>query len=196
MNLRAHPVRRSFGRPRLALLISLVIALPCLFGAKPAKPEVREVKREKISEKSKKQSLDLKEEKSSPADPQSRTLARIRERLEVTDDDEWALIAERILRVEEARRSLATAHNSGGPSLGEKGKRGPRPGAPGHSEQESLRRALGDNLPDAELKLRLSRARDVHQQNEAKLAKAQSELRAVLTIRQEALAVVAGLLPP
>jgi hypothetical protein len=32
--------------------------------------------------------------------------------------------------------------------------------------------------------------------NEARLAKAQAELRAVLTVRQEAVAVLAGLLPP
>lgn len=39
-------------------------------------------------------------------------------------------------------------------------------------------------------------APDVHRQNEAKVEKAEEELRAVLTARQEAVAVVAGLLPP
>jgi hypothetical protein len=196
MNFRAQPTRQPFGRPRLVLLIPLLISVPWLFGAKPTKVEVRELKRDKVTEKSKKQSFDTKGGKDVPTDSQSRTLAKVRERLEVTDDDEWALISERILRVEEVRRSVGSSSGRGGPSLGDKDKRGPRPSSAGPSEQESLRAALGDNLPDAEIKLRLARARDVHLQNEAKLAKAQSELRSVLTIRQEALAVVAGLLPP
>jgi chaperonin cofactor prefoldin len=52
-----------------------------------------------------------------------------------------------------------------------------------------------DKLPDAEIKSRLTRLRDSRKTNEEKLQKVQEELRAVLTVRQEAVAVMAGLLP-
>ena len=52
-----------------------------------------------------------------------------------------------------------------------------------------------DKLPEAEIKSRLDRVREARKQNEAKLSKAQEDLRAVLSIRQEAVAVVFGLLP-
>jgi tRNA A37 methylthiotransferase MiaB len=58
-----------------------------------------------------------------------------------------------------------------------------------------LRAAITDKLPDAEVKSRLERLREVRKQNEAKVAKAQEELRAVLSVRQEAVAVMFGLLP-
>ena len=53
---------------------------------------------------------------------------------------------------------------------------------------------MSDNLTDAEIKARLDRLREVRKQNETKLTKAQEELRAVLSVRQEAVAVAAGLL--
>ncbi len=71
-----------------------------------------------------------------------------------------------------------------------------RPGGSAHPEQDALRSAVGDKLPDAEIKVRLARAHEVFQQNEALLLKVQTELRAILTVRQEAVAVMAGLLPP
>jgi len=58
-----------------------------------------------------------------------------------------------------------------------------------------LRAAITEKLPDAEVKSRLERLREVRKQNEAKVAKAQEELRAVLSVRQEAVAVMFGLLP-
>jgi hypothetical protein len=58
-----------------------------------------------------------------------------------------------------------------------------------------LRAAITEKLPDAEVKSRLDRLREVRKQNEAKVAKAQEELRAVLSVRQEAVAVMFGLLP-
>jgi hypothetical protein len=59
----------------------------------------------------------------------------------------------------------------------------------------ALGEAIRDKLPDAEIKSRLDRVREVRKASEAKLAKAQDELRAVLSVRQEAVAVMFGLLP-
>ena len=59
----------------------------------------------------------------------------------------------------------------------------------------ALSSAVRDKLPDAEVKTRLERLREVRKENEVKLTKAQEELRAVLSVRQEAVAVIFGLLP-
>lgn len=149
-----------------------------------------------------------------PQEAQARMLSALRERLEVTDDEEWKLISDRIAKLAELRRNAAGAgivgfamfggrggppgggdRGGGPPGGGDRGGRGgPRPGG-GSPELSALSSALRDKLPDAELKQRLERLREVRKDNEAKLTKAQEELRAVLSIRQEAVAVVFGLLP-
>ncbi|MCX6952765.1 MAG: hypothetical protein NTV51_11455 [Verrucomicrobia bacterium] len=121
---------------------------------------------------------------------------RMREQLGVTDDAEWALISERLTKVTELRRGAmgGGAFGRGGPpGGGGGGNRGTR--GTGNPEQDSLRQAVTDKLPDAEIKSRLERLREVRKENETKLAKAQEELRAVLSVRQEAIAVMYGMLP-
>jgi hypothetical protein len=158
--------------------------------AKPNKDEIREAKREESSVS--------KGGKTSPGEAESRILAKLRERLEVADDAEWAVISERILKVDEARRSFWApgASGRGGAPITEKSKRPAKTGSSAHPEQDALRSALVDNLPDAEIKARLARAHESQRQNELRLAKAQADLRSVLTIRQEGMAVMMGLLPP
>ncbi len=136
-----------------------------------------------------------------PQDMQARMLTALRDRLEVTDDEEWKVIAERVAKVAELRRASAGGPlgmmpgRGGPPGGGDRGAtRGPRPGG-GSGELAALSTAVRDKLPDAEIKSRLDRLREVRKENEAKLTKAQEELRAVLSIRQEAVAVVFGLLP-
>ena len=144
---------------------------------------------------------------SSPEDMQARLLTALRERLEITDDEEWKLISDRITKLNELRRNAG-----GGPGMMAFAGRGPQTGGgdnnrggdanrggrgtrAGSAEMTALQTAVRDKLPDAEIKSRLDRVRDTRKENEAKLAKAQEELRAVLTVRQEATAVVFGLLP-
>jgi hypothetical protein len=130
-------------------------------------------------------------------------LNALRERLEITDDEEWKVISERIAKVGELRRSsqggmVSMMGSRGGPpgggDRGGDGGRGSRPGG-GSPEMSQLAFAIRDKLPDAEIKNRLERLREVRKESEAKLAKAQEDLRAVLTVRQEAVAVMFGLLP-
>ena len=83
----------------------------------------------------------------------------------------------------------------GGPGGPGGGGNRPTRGPSGNPEQDALRAAITDKLPDAEIKSRLDRLREVRKQNEAKLTRAQEELRAVLSVRQEAVAVMFGLLP-
>ena len=127
-------------------------------------------------------------------------LGALREQLGVTDDAEWTLISERVLKVSELRRSTmggGFGMRGGGPpgaADDTSGRRSSRGGA-SNAEVDALRAALKDQLPDAEVKARLTRLRETRKQNEARLATAQEELRAVLSIRQEAVAVMYGLLP-
>jgi len=113
----------------------------------------------------------------------ARGLARLREALRVADDAEWAVISARIAAVQAA---------GNGAGLKDKAK----PAGPERTAQDALRTAVRDGLPDAELRLRLARAHELHREREARLARARAELRAVLTVRQEAVAVLAGLLEP
>ncbi len=148
-------------------------------------------------------------------------LSSLRERFGVTSDEEWGVISERMTKVMEARRSMGggtaspflgggrppggggTDRGAGGTGGGGDratgGDRGTG-GAPGgfrgtrSPETEALTRAVADKLPDAEIKARITKLRETRKANEAKLEKAQDELRAVLSVRQEAQAVLMGLL--
>jgi len=129
-------------------------------------------------------------------------MANMREQFGVTKDDEWNLISERISAVMEARRAAAPGFGGfgfrgpGGPGGPGGGDRPNRRGGPGGSpEADALRTAISDNLPAAEIQSRLAHLREVRKANEAKLAKAQDDLRAVLDVKQEAIAVLNGLLP-
>lgn len=140
-----------------------------------------------------------------------RMSAALREQFQVEDDEEWRLISERIERVSELRRAAgaggpmasamafraARAAGGGGgapDNLGPGGGRGPLAGL-STPETESLVTALYANAPEAELRSRLERLRAARKATEVKLVAAQDELRSVLNLRQEAIAVVLGLLP-
>ena len=142
-----------------------------------------------------------------PAQAQEQMLTRLREQFGVTDDAEWKLISDRITVVSELRRSAGGGVGGFGGGRGGPGGGGPGGGGPGGQgggrggrgggspEADALRQAVTDNLPEAELKSRMARLREVRKANEEKLAKAQEDLRAVLGVKQEAVAVMFGLLP-
>lgn len=145
-----------------------------------------------------------------PEEMRARMMTYLREQFGVTKDDEWALISERINAVNEARRAAGPGFGGGfrgpggpgGPGGfggGGPGGGGDRPnrrgGLGGSPEAEALRAAVTDNLPNAEIQARLAKLRETRKANEAKLAKAQEDLRAVLNVKQEAVAVLNGLLP-
>jgi hypothetical protein len=175
--MRAVPPPLARVRPILlaALLLVPAAAAPDQ-PAKPGKPD-RE-------EKAEKRELKLSGGDQPARDvgaESSRGLARLREAMRVADEAEWAVIAERIAAVQAA-------------GAGPKDKA--KPAGPERTAQDALRTAVRDGLPDAELRLRLARAHELQREREARLARARAELRAVLTVRQEAVAVLAGLLDP
>jgi hypothetical protein len=139
-----------------------------------------------------------------PAQMRQRMMERYREQLEVKDDTEWKIISERIEKVSDARRDLPTGRmgmfgrgGPGGPggAGGGGGQRGGNPfGGTPLPEQEALQKALESNASADEVKSKLAAYREAVKQKEAKLEKTQAELRAVLSAKQEAHAVLAGLL--
>lgn len=197
-----NPVVPPLGRcPRcflIVLMLSGLIATAASSLAKPGKEE-RAMKREFGADdpgaKSKNRDLpsDARDRKAGAADPQGRTMSKLREQMEVDDDDEWTVISARMAKLDEIRRGVSSgaAGARGSAPTGDRGKR-----TSGNIERDSLRAAVSDKLPEAEIKGRLARARDAYREDEERLSMAQSDLRAVLTVRQEAIAVLAGLLPP
>ena len=136
-----------------------------------------------------------------PAEFQKRMMERVREQLEVTSDDEWKVIEPRVTKVMEARRDASMGGGfgrggRGGPGGGGDqggGGRSPFGGEPS-PEAEALKKAVEAKAPAEEIKAKLAKFREAKKVKEAVLAKAQDELKKVLSLRQEATAVMSGLL--
>ena len=191
------PLGRSPRRSLLVLLLCSGVLVALTAQGKPSKEERKLIKADSVADdsggKPKNQSRDdaaeSRDRKGGGTDPQARMLTKLREQMEITDDSEWAIIMARIARVDELRRVASTGPSGrGGPTSGKR--------SGGNAERDALRAAVSDNLPEAEIKSRLTRARELYQRNQEQLAAAQADLRAVLGVRQEAVAVLAGLLPP
>lgn len=140
---------------------------------------------------------------------------RYREQFEIKNDDEWKLIEERVTKVMEAQRATRSGGmmgfmGMGGPG-GRGGQRGNDQGAqPGQDNQnrrrqggfggtpnpemEALQKAIESKASSQDIKDKLTKLRETRKQKEADLEKAQDELRQVLSVRQEAAAVMLGLL--
>jgi hypothetical protein len=137
-----------------------------------------------------------------PAEMRARMMERMREQLEVKNDDEWKLISGRIEKVTEARREMGNNMRFGGRRGGPGGPGGPggqgggRRGFGGepNPEVEALQKALDSNASSDEIKSKLTALRKSRKANQAALEKAQEDLRKVLTVRQEASALMMGLI--
>jgi len=132
-------------------------------------------------------------------------MERYRERIEVKSDEDWKKLEPLIGKVMDAQRDARMGMGFGG-----FGGRGGRDGAGGGNgnqagnrnraggqsspEVKELQKALDDKAPTEEVKAKLAKVRDARKAKEAALDKAQEELRKALSPRQEAGAVLAGLL--
>jgi hypothetical protein len=133
--------------------------------------------------------------------------------LEVKGDDEWKVLSERITKVMDARREVGFGGGPGGFGFGRGGRppggadnnppaggndqgarRGPRGFGEPSPEADALQKAIDSKASAEELKTKLAKLREARKEKEASLEKAQEELRKVLSVRQEAAAVLAGLL--
>jgi hypothetical protein len=127
----------------------------------------------------------------------------MRTSLLVTNDDEWKIISLKLqkviqLQMEERLAGMGAMmrNRGGGPGGGGGGGMrffGALGGTPDPSE-DALQKALDDNAPTAQLKAAMAKLRVARKQKQEEKAKAQAELRDLLTIRQEALLLTEGLL--
>jgi len=139
-----------------------------------------------------------------PEQMRARMMERYREAFEVKDDAEWKIIEGRITKVTDARREMSGfGRGFGGPG-GPGGRRGGEGGDGGGErrrfggepslEAEALQKAIEAKAPNDEIKAKLTKYREAQKTRQANLEKAQTELRQVLSVRQEASAVMMGLL--
>jgi hypothetical protein len=149
-----------------------------------------------------------------PAQAQQRMMERYREQLGVTNDDEWKAIEGRVQKVLDARREVGFGGMGRGMMMGRGGRGGGGGGAAndnatagagqgggrrGGGRQlspaaQELQQAIEAKAPTDEIKTKLAKYREDRQQKEANLQKAQDDLKKVLNSRQEATAVLMGLL--
>lgn len=146
-----------------------------------------------------------------PAQMRERMMTHLREQMDVKDDAEWKAIEGQIGKVMDARRDMM-ANDFGG----FRGMRSSRSGSSDSSsssssdqsssrrrssffgtpspEVEALQKAIDDKASSDEIQAKLAALRKSNKDKQAKLDKAQADLKAILTPRQEAVAVLDGLL--
>lgn len=144
-----------------------------------------------------------------PAQIQKYMMDAYREQLEIKDDGEWKIVEERIQKVTDARREVGfggmgmmggmmrRGGANGGPpgGAGGGGRRGFGAFAPTpNPDEEALQKAIDAKAPNAEIKAALAKWQESKKARQAALEKAQANLRQVLSVRQEAVAALAGLL--
>lgn len=145
-----------------------------------------------------------------PAQIQQRILENYKETLEVNSDEEWTALKPLVQKVVESRMAAFSGMgrgmfgrggrggrgggDNGGDQGGQGGGRRGGFGPPPSAEAEALQKAIDAKAPKAEVKAALDKYVASRKAGEAALAKAQSDLRKVLTSRQEAIATLNGLL--
>ena len=145
-----------------------------------------------------------------PAQFQQMMMDRYKEVLEVKDDAEWTALQPLVQKVTDARRDsmagmgrgMFGGRNRGGGNNGgnnaqpadQQGRgRGGMFGAPS-PEADALQKAIDAKASKSEIKAALDKYVASRKTKQAELEKAQSDLRKVLTSRQEAIATLNGLL--
>lgn len=146
-----------------------------------------------------------------PAQMQQQMMDTLKTQLEVTDDAEWNALQGLIQKVIDAQTlvrgdSVSTTGFGGRGGFGGGGRGGggfgggagaTRGGAFGgttSTELQAVQRAVDGNASKEDTKAALAKLAEVRKTHQAALLKAQSDLRAVVTVRQEAVLTVAGYL--
>ncbi len=133
---------------------------------------------------------------------------RMRDSMDVKDDAEWKVISDALGKVMDAQMSAMAGRFGGGrPRGGGGGNGGDNNGGDQGGQQrqrrgfgtpspeaEALQKAIDAKAPADEIKSKLAALREANKANEAKLDQAQSDLKKLLTSRQEAVAVLGGFL--
>jgi hypothetical protein len=140
-------------------------------------------------------------------------LTRDRDDLEVKDDAEWKIISPLVQKVRDAERKVIADRMSGimgrfrgggggdtsGGGDNNGGSRRTRGGGGGFfgeasPESDTLKKAVDGKASNSEMKAAIAKFQEARKANEAALQKAQDDLRKVLSVRQEGIATLNGLL--
>jgi hypothetical protein len=148
----------------------------------------------------------------SPEERQQERMNRTREELEVKDDAEWKIIQPLVQKVEDARRQVMAdrmagmmsrfrgggGDNGGGDNGGDRRRSRGGGGLFGDAnpspESETLKKAVDGKASNSDMKAAIAKFLEARKANEAALQKAQDDLRKVLSVRQEGIATLNGLL--
>jgi len=131
-----------------------------------------------------------------PAQIQQRILDGIQERLSFTNEVEWEAVKPLVQKVVDAGRDVLGGRSD---LLGLGRSRGSsRSGSSSFfsqpsAERESLQKAVEDNVPAGQIKDLIAKYKAAQKIKQARLEAAQAELKSVLTTRQEAQALLLGL---
>lgn len=136
-----------------------------------------------------------------PAEMQKRMMERFKEQLK-SPDDEWAIIQPKLQKVLDAQRESRAGGMFGGGGFG--GRRGGPGGDANNQPQDNsalatasreLRTALEkENASPEEINTKLTAYREAREKARANLEAARKDLKEVLSARQEAALVIAGIL--
>jgi hypothetical protein len=129
-----------------------------------------------------------------------RMLAQYQQDLYITNDEEWSAIQPLVQKVIDARNALGNNSGRGGFGGRGGGGRGGRGGGFGGATtqadpvRDALQNAIDSGAPTSQVKDLLAKYQASQKDKFAKLVAAETDLRAVLTVEQEAAAVLGGLL--
>ena len=138
-----------------------------------------------------------------PAERRQRQLDGYREQITVKSEEDWKKLEPLVGKVMDTQRDVMRMAGSFGFGGGNRRGGGGDANAQGNSnrprtqpvpEREELHKAVEEKAAVDELKAKLAKFREARKEKEAALEKAQAELRKELSPRQEAGAVLAGLL--
>lgn len=137
-----------------------------------------------------------------PATFQQRMMDGVKDRLGFTNDAVWTAVQPLVQKVFDARREVGIpGMGFGGGGRGGNGAAGTDSNNPRRNafsapnpDADALQKAIDDHAPAAQVKTMLDKYRASRTDKQAKLEAAQENLRKVLTARQEAQAVLMGLL--
>jgi len=144
----------------------------------------------------------------SPEERTQQRLDSLRDELEVKDDAEWKIISPLVQKVTDAQRQVMADRISGmfgrfrgrgGPGGDNGGDQQGRQRGGGmfgtpSPESETLKKAVDGKASNSEMKVAIAKFIESRKANEANLLKAQDDLRKVLSVRQEGIATLSGLL--
>jgi hypothetical protein len=141
-----------------------------------------------------------------PAEFQQRMMDHVRDQLEFTNDTDWSAVQPLVQKVFDAQRDLRSGQMQGmrmlmfrnrggqGDDNGQRRQRfGGFMGQPS-AEYTALQDAVNNNAPDGQIKDLLARYNASQKAKQDKLKAAQDNLRAVLSVKQEATATLLGML--